>query len=122
MSTFDDRLRDGLSADDEAFLKSLDDEPGLFAQLGAAFAGSMKAWTVFAFVFSFGLFAFSVFALWQAYSAPSVQPAILWATLALGAWISVGLTKIWFWLRMSQLNLLREIKRLELQLARLNAI
>ena len=120
MSKFDDTLRDSLSADDEAFLKSLDDEPGLFVQLGAAFAGSMKAWTVFAVVFSLGFFVFSLFALWQAHIAADTQRAILWTTLALGAWISVGLIKIWFWLRMNHLNILREIKRLELQVARLN--
>lgn len=120
MSGFDDRLRAGLSADDEAFLKSLDDEPGLFAQLGSAFAGSMKAWTAFAFVLSFVFFLFSIWAAWQAWTAPALQQSVTWMGVALAAWIAVGLMKIWFWLRMNHLTLLREIKRLELQVTRLN--
>ena len=56
MTSFDEKVRSGLSADDEAFLKRLDSEPGLFEQMGATFSGSMKLWTAFAAVLGFVFF------------------------------------------------------------------
>ena len=41
MTSVDDRIRAALSAEDEAFLKGLDDERGLFAQIGASFHGTI---------------------------------------------------------------------------------
>lgn len=119
MTRFEDRLQADLTADDQAFLKSLNDEPGLFEQMGATFTGSLKLWTVFAFLLSFALFALSVWAAWQAWTASQLQHSILWIGLALWASIAVGMIKIWFWLRMNHIVTLREIKRLELQIATL---
>ena len=45
MSNFNQNLENALSQDDEEFLRSLDDEPGLFVQMGSAFHGRLKYWT-----------------------------------------------------------------------------
>ena len=56
MNTFEDRLLTSLNADDEAFLKELEDDVGLFQQMGMTFSGPLRYWTAFAFVLSFAIF------------------------------------------------------------------
>lgn len=43
---------------------------------------------------------------------------VFWLAIFLFAMIAVGLLKIWFWMRMNHLALLRELKRIELRLVR----
>jgi len=117
MNAFDEQLRDGLTADDKAFLESLEDEPGLLAQLGAAFSGPMRFWTGFAFVFSLALFALALWAVWRASGSEDLKTVLLWLTLGGWAFLAVGLTKIWFWLRLNHLQTLRELKIISVQLA-----
>ncbi|WP_300377560.1 DUF6768 family protein [Henriciella sp.] len=120
MTEMEKRLHTGLSEEDEAFLARLEDEPGLFAQLGATFTGSMKFWTAFAVALSLIFFFGSIWALWQASVSANAQEAVVWTGGALGAWFAVGMIKIWFWLRMNHLVTLKEIKRLELKVSQLN--
>jgi uncharacterized membrane protein YciS (DUF1049 family) len=49
-----------------------------------------------------------------------VEPidAAWWAACTVVLMVMVGFLKIWFWLRMESNRILREIKRLELQIAR----
>lgn len=118
MSDFHQNLDAALSEEDEAFLKRLDDEPGLIQQMSNAFQGKLKFWTAYAFVMSFVLFGVAVFCVWNLFQAESTRDLVLWAT---GVWctmLSVGLIKVWFWMRMNHLAVLREIKRVELYLAR----
>ncbi|WP_421789444.1 DUF6768 family protein [Hyphobacterium sp.] len=114
MSDFQSRLSASLSEEDEAFLRRLDDEPGLFQQMGNAFQGKLKFWTAYAFVMSFIIFGLAIYCFVQLLGAESTRELILWATGVWCALLSVGLTKIWFWMRMNHLAMLREVKRIEL--------
>ncbi|WP_421784775.1 DUF6768 family protein [Hyphobacterium sp.] len=118
MSDFNTTLNQALTEDEESFLRRLDDEPGLFEQLGNTFQGKLKFWTAYAFVMSFVIFIAAIYCFWQLLNAETTRGLILWAT---GTWcllLSVGLTKIWFWMRMNHIAMLREIKRIELYLAK----
>lgn len=118
MSDYDLRLKNGLTAEDEAFLKDLEDRRGLFEQIGGTFTGPLAGWTVFAWALSLVFFALSVFCFWKLTGAEEWREGLLWMTGVLAGWISVGLIKIWFWLRMNHLATLREMKKIELRLAR----
>lgn len=118
MTDFEARLKHGLSADDEAFLKDLEGDVGIFQQMGATFSGPMKFWTAFAFVFSFAMFAGGVWAAFQMVGAETVKETVQWAVLVLALSFAVGMIKIWFWLRMNHLVVLKELKLIELQLVK----
>lgn len=121
MSAIDDRLRSGLAADDEAFLKSLDDEPGLFEQMGATLHGSMKYWTALVLVFTFLIFAAVVWCSYNAFQAGSTKETVLWAAFAVAGLNGIGLLKMWVFMRMNHLGQLKEIKRLQMAVASLKA-
>lgn len=118
MTEFDDKLLRSLSADDEAFLKDIEQDTGLFQQLGATFSGPLRYWTVFAFVLSFAVFALSMWAAYNMINASDLKAVVLWSALFGWASLGVAMLKIWFWMRMNHLNVLRELKRIELRIVR----
>ena len=118
MSTFEDRLLTSLNAEDEAFLKELEDDTGMFQQMGMTFSGPLRYWTAFAFVLSFAIFAISMWAGYNMLQAENLKLVVLWGALFGWASLGVGMIKIWFWMRMNHLNVLRELKRIELRLVK----
>ncbi len=118
---FDQRLFGELTADDAAFLDRLEAEDrGLYAQMSDAFSGPLKLWTVFAFVLSLTFFIAAIYSLVQLWAGPPLRESLIW--LAMFGWfiLAVAMIKIWFWMRLNQLTLLRELKKIELQVARLS--
>ena len=116
-----DRLRTALEADDEAFLNSLEKERGLFAQIGETVRGPMRAMTIVANVVVLIATAVGLWAVWKMFGAASTRELILWAGAAWAAWtLQIGI-KQWIWSRVNTLSILREMKRMELRMAALEA-
>ena len=121
MTQDNDRLRAALEADDEAFLNSLEKERGLFAQIGETFRGPMRTMTVVANVAVLIATAVGLWSVWKMFDAASTRELILWAGAAWAAWtLQIGL-KQWIWSRVNTLSILREMKRMELRMAALEA-
>ena len=118
MSSFEDRLMTSLSADDEAFLRDLESDAGLFQQVGAAFSGPMKYLTGMAVFMSFVIFLVSLWAGYNMLISTDLKHVVLWGALFGWTSLGVGLIKIWFWMRMNHLTVLRELKRIELPLVK----
>ncbi|MEO0346296.1 MAG: DUF6768 family protein [Pseudomonadota bacterium] len=117
---FDKRLFGELTADDAAFLEQLEEDRGLYTQMADAFAGPMRYWTVFAFVLSLVFFVGALYSLNELWAGPPLRESMLW--LAMFGWLilAVAMIKIWFWMRLNQITLLRELKKIELQVSRLS--
>ncbi|MEM9842918.1 MAG: DUF6768 family protein [Pseudomonadota bacterium] len=118
MSSFEDRLLTSLNAEDEAFLKELEQDTGLFQQMGMTFTGPLRYWTAFAFVFSLFFFGLAIWGVVKMFETESLKHVMLWGTLVGFSSLTVGLVKVWFWMRMNHLNVLRELKRIELRLVK----
>jgi hypothetical protein len=117
MTPIDDRIRGALDADDRAFLAGIEEDRGLFRQMGAAMTGPLGGWAkvVFAAMLVMALALF--YAVWQVFAAPSADERILWAIAALAVLMAQGFAKEWFFSRMNMLAILRELKRLQFQVA-----
>jgi len=123
MSDFDDKLRntlsEPLSADDRAFLEQLDTEKGMLESIGFSFQGKLKVWAMLATALTFVMSALGLWAVWQMFQADTTRGLFLWAGAGWAAWtMQIGL-KQWLWDRIRMLNVLRELKKIELRLARL---
>lgn len=122
MTRLDEAIRGALSDEDRAFLDEIDNEPaGLFGEVAQSFTGRLGGWSVFVWVMGSVFFALAVFSIWRLTQAETPLGMTLWGLGAAGGMFVTGLTKIWYWMHLNTNALLREVKRLEFQMARLTA-
>lgn len=119
MDDLDRKIEEALSAEDREMLNEFG-EHGLIGQFKSVFQGRM-AWvsSISLIVGTFLNIAF-FYAAWKFFTVVEVSDKLLWGG---GAWFlatMVAFMKVWFWMRMESNRILREIKRLELQIARNN--
>ena len=116
----DTRITAALSEDDRAFLNSLEAERGMFQQIGDTWKGPMGIWAKLIFAFSVVLGLLFVFVLWQA-AHTTDHPLIhaLWAIAGVALLVVLGFAKEWMFNRMNMLTILREVKRVQLEVVAL---
>lgn len=116
MNRIDDMIGQALSAEDRALLAQ-HQEPGYFTQAFGLFRGPM-AWVMWlVYAVGFASFVVAMYALWRMTAAEEVLAAVKWGV---GAAVLVQFTllaKGYLGLRMESNRLLREIKRVELQVS-----
>lgn len=118
MDELDRKIEEALNADDRKLLEQFG-EPGLFGQWFGVYSGKLGGIALFATVITFALFLAAVYCGWKFFGAAAAIDAARWGAGAVMLMVMVGFLKIWFWMRMESNRVLREIKRLELQLARM---
>ncbi|MFC7291482.1 DUF6768 family protein [Hirschia litorea] len=122
MSGFDDRLKGLLSAEDEAFIDESLNEDSYYKEAFASLSGPGRGMNIMAwigvFIFS-GVILYSIFAFFQ---ADTVKDQIMWAALAIMGNTAQIAMKLWFHNRLNRFAIVREIKRLQLEIARSSSI
>ena len=121
MTNLDQAIRQALSAEDAEFLARFEREASLHEQVFATFGGRFGPFNVLGGIFGFALFGGFVYCAWQAWHAVETRDLLLWANGAVCAFVGLGMIKIWFWMELQKNQVLRELKRLELQVARLRS-
>lgn len=119
MTEIDDRIRGALDADDRAFLAGLEENRGLFRQMGDAMTGPLGGWAKLIFVILLLMAGVLFYCVWQLLTAATTDDRILWGIASLAVLTAQGFAKDWFFSRMNMLAILREVKRLQLQVAML---
>lgn len=116
-----DRLiKNALTEEEAKFYDELDEQT-FFGMLGGVFTGKLK-WllilmnsvTVFAFI---GL----IYCIMQFVDTDVTNELIKWGILGMFFMLMMSMIKLFVWLQMDKNSLLREIKRIELQLAALSS-
>lgn len=116
----DDRIAEALDADDKAFLDSLEAERGLFRQIGDTWQGPMGGWAKLIFAFTVVMGLLFLYVIWQVAHTNHPTVHTLWAICGVALLIIIGFAKEWMFNRMNMLTILREVKRLQLQVAMLS--
>ena len=116
--TPDSLIREALSEDDQAFLDSLESERGMFQQIGDTWKGPMGGWAKLIFGFTAFLGLVFLFVIWKAANTTdNIAAHTLWAISGVALLVVIGFAKEWMFARMNMLTTLREIKRLQLEVA-----
>lgn len=116
MNRIDEMIGQALSDEDRELL-ARHGEPGYFAQAFGLFRGPM-AWVMWlVYVVGIACFAVAMYALWRMSTTTDVLAAVRWGVAATVLVQSTLLAKGYLGLRMESNRLLREIKRVELQVA-----
>ncbi len=115
---------------DDAITKALEDEVDqalydftrretLFGQVRDMMFGTSLQVTALAYVIIFMWMGLAIWFGIRFFNAPDTQSALAWGLGFLLAFFAIGMLKIWFWMLAMRNTVLREIKRLELQVAKL---
>jgi hypothetical protein len=122
MTTIDDAIRHALSPADvqayEALSRELSPVGEAIGMFRTARGGYIWAVTVAAVAFV----AIGGFAAWRLLSATDIREMLGWSLLIVFIMLALALVKLWFWLEMQRNVVVREVKRLELQIASLVAL
>jgi len=118
MDELDKKIQEALSDEDNALMAHFE-EQGLMGQLGGLFQGKLAWLSVFTILIGTILTVIAVYAIWQFVVADDVPSMLRWGGLAWITGISQMMIKLWSWMRMETNRTLRQIKRLELQIIRM---
>lgn len=116
MKNFDHLIGRALTEEDRALLAS-HQEPGYVSQAFGMLRGPM-AWVMWvAYLAAVGAFAAGVYALWQLSGATEAVLAVKWGVASVCLFQVMAMCKSFMGNRMEANRLLREVKRLELQVS-----
>ena len=115
----DSLIREALSEEDRAHFDV--EEPSLPEQLFSLFQGRWRWMNALIVVFMLVLFVGALLAGVRFFQSDDVPTMLRWGSVAWLCWFAVGFLKLWTWLEMERFAVVREIKRLELQVANLSA-
>lgn len=118
MDKTDDLIARALSAEDHALL-ARNDEPRYIAQALGLFRGPQGWVGVLAYVTALAAFAGFAFAFWQLWTTDDMLAAVKWGVVALLLFQYSAMMKTFMGTRMEANRTLRELKRVELQVAML---
>lgn len=121
MESIDERIQKALSSEDQAFLARMNADGSFFRDVAETFRGHMRWLNALAWVFAIALFAVAVFCSWKFATRTDSRNMQLWGAGTIVAILSLGLIKLWFWMELQKVAIVREIKRVEFQVASLTA-
>ena len=113
MSEFENLIRDALKSND---VEDPQNEP-LVGLLADRFLQQTRWASAFAWVKMSGTLLISLVAAFLFFGAETTQAQIGWATAFLTGFVGFAMWWIWYWMLLNRNASIREIKRLELQIA-----
>lgn len=120
MSEIDQLIKDTLTQEEAEFYNQLDEQNPM-EMLGGLFRGKNRWFMVIVNIVMLAGFAAFVYCLVQFLKAETIEHLIKWGAGAFTGLIVISMLKLFAWLQMDKNALLRELKRLELQISSLAA-
>ena len=114
----DEQIRQALSTEEAKLFDTLE-EQSLFDQALQLLRGRNRLINGIVILLNLVFLGFSGFCLWKFYLAEELKPMLGWC-LAFGfSILAMSMIKLWSWMEIEKNCTIREIKRLELQVAQL---
>lgn len=116
MHEIDKLIKETLTREEAEFYDSLD-EQSLFEMLGGLFQTRHRWFIILANIIQLAALVMAVYCGIQFFGENTTQELIKWGAGGFLFLIMTSMLKIFLWMQMDKNSLLREIKRLELQIA-----
>jgi hypothetical protein len=117
MSDIDDKILEALNAEDKEVMGSYGRELGLFGLVAESFKGKLRTAVIAVFLFILIFAVILVFSAIKFFAVQDIAVKLNWLAVSLAALIVVGLLRLWYWMELNRLSIVREIKRHELQVS-----
>lgn len=117
MKELDEKIAEALRKEDADLFGDVGDEPGISEMLLETFRGKRRwlnrlgAMGMLIFLALGGAVCVAFF------RADSTRDHVMWASACILCTAAVAMMKIWYWMEMQRVAMMREIKRVELQIA-----
>ncbi len=119
MNVLDDKIREALQKEDAELFEDVGSEPSIYEMLMETFRGRHR-WLVFLTMFWTIVFmVLGVLSVVRFFRAEETRDMLMWAAASAFLLSGVSMMKVWYWMELNKNSVTREIKRLELQIARL---
>ena len=117
--TIDDRIRRELERQGSEIDRAGFDENSLFGMLGRVFTGNLRRWAAFGMLLTLAFVALTAWCGYGFFTATGTGDRVFWGLPALAALHAVSTLKLWFFMEMNRNSVIREVKRVEIALNRL---
>lgn len=121
MNDLDRAIRQSLSAEDMELFDRLGADQALHRQVLATFEGRLRWFNAAGWIAGVVFFAVACILGWRFMHAQELEDMLRWGAASALAFAGVALVKVWFWLELQKIAIVREVKRLEVQVASLAA-
>ena len=116
ISEIDDLIKASLTEEEAKFYDELD-EQNAFEMLGGLFSGKNKWLIIIMNIFTLVGFALLIYCITQFFNTEITNELIKWGGGAMVCLIVISMMKLFAWMQMNKNAIMREMKRLELQLS-----
>ncbi len=121
MNELDKKIQEALRAEDAELFKDFAEEPSVFEMLMETCRGRHRWLNILGAFWTLVFLVLGIVAGVKFFGAESTRDIVMWASGCIVCVSAVSMLKIWYFLEMNKNAVTREIKRLELQIARMAA-
>ncbi len=116
----DKLIKETLTQEEAKFYEELN-EQNLFQMVGGLYHGKLKWIMIMVNIVMVGMFGCVIYCAIQFFETDVTNELIKWAVLGAFCMMSVGMLKMFAWMQMDKNGVIRELKRLELQVSILSS-
>lgn len=117
MKSIDDKIRAALAEEDAELLENYQSDPQIYELMGDIYKGRHRVISILATIEIFVMLGLAIFCGYQFFHVEGTREMIAYATSFVSLIVMMALLKTWFWMEMNKYSIMREVKRMELQLA-----
>ncbi len=121
MKELDKKIQEALREEDAELFRDFGDVPSMFEMVMETFRGRHRWLAMLAVVWTLVFMVLFILAAIEFFDAEANRDMLMWAAACIVCMSAVSMMKVWYWMELNKNAVTREIKRLELQIARLAA-
>lgn len=115
----DELIKEALTAEEVEFYDELE-EQNLIGKIGEVFRGKLGWIALVMNIVNLGVFAFAIYSTVQFFNTDGTNELIKWALGIVVSILFMSMIKLYIWMQMDKNDILRELKRMELQMSTLS--
>lgn len=120
MNDIDDKIREALQAEDAELFAEYGGEQSMLTMVMETFRTRSRWLVLLGIVIGIVFMVLAIVAAARFFQAETVREMLAYSTGFVFCLLAVGGMKVWYWMELNKNAVTREVKRLELQIARLS--
>lgn len=121
MKELDKKITEALRKEDADLFGDIGEEPSLSEMVFETFRGERRWLNILGAILTLIFVVLGISSAVAFFRTDVTRDLIMWASACILCTSAVALLKIWYWMEMQRIVVMREIKRVELQIASLAA-